>query len=185
MNCCKRLLIIVSAAALCAVGQANAKSLLEKSIYFVNPESGKTDSCKYWKIYIGTFQAVTLVRKFPGEDSLPVNSDLNLTILSSGYIEGYGYTRKGRVDCMASFVIDTGTGAIKLPVDSIEFVAAGGEKVKPRSLLSFGAAPRQGTVPGMPDDNLGSEYFGPAYSLFDGEDTAEMEIVQDDPDAFL
>jgi hypothetical protein len=130
----KRLLIIAVAAVICAGGQAGAKSLLEKSIYFVNPTSGKIDSCKYWKIYIGTFQSVTLVRKFPGEDSLPVNSDLNLTVLSSGYIEGYGYTKKGRVDCMATFVVDTGTGAIKLPVDSVEFVIAGGEKVKPRGM---------------------------------------------------
>jgi hypothetical protein len=129
-HCC----IIAAAAVICAAGQAGAKSLLEKSIYFINPQSGKIDSCKYWKLYIGTFQSVTLVRKFPGEDSLPVNSDLNLTILSSGYIEGYGYTRKGRVDCMASFVIDTGAGAIKLPVDSVEFVAAGGEKIKPRGM---------------------------------------------------
>jgi hypothetical protein len=134
MSCCKRLLVIVSVAVICAAGQAGAKSLLEKSIYFVNPTSGKTDSCKYWKLYIGTFQSVTLVRKFPGEDSLPVNSDLNLTVLSSGYIEGYGYTRKGRVDCMASFVVDTGAGAIKLPVDSIEYVTAGGAKVKPRGM---------------------------------------------------
>lgn len=134
MDCCKRLLIIVSAAVICAAGQAGAKSLLEKSIYFINPGNGKIDSCKYWKIYIGTFKAVTLVRKFPGEDSLPVNSDINLTVLSSGYIEGYGYTKKGRVDCMASFVVDTGTGAVKLPVDSIEYVAASGVKVKPRNM---------------------------------------------------
>jgi hypothetical protein len=134
MTFCKRICTIVAAAVICTACQASAKSLLEKSIYFINPENGKTDSCKYWKIYIGTFQAVTLVRKFPGEDSLPVNSDLNLTILSSGYIEGYGYTRKGRVDCMALMVIDTGAGAIKLPVDSVEYVIAGGEKVKPKGM---------------------------------------------------
>jgi hypothetical protein len=130
----KRLLVMVAAAGVGLCGQANAKSLLEKPIYFVNPDNGKVDSCKYWKIYIGSFPSVTLVRKFPGEDSLPVNSDLNLTILSSGYIEGYGYTRKGRVDCMASFVIDTGSGTVKLPVDSVEFVTAGGDKVKPRNM---------------------------------------------------
>jgi hypothetical protein len=128
------MLVIVSAVVISAAGLAGAKSLLEKSIYFVNPTSGKTDSAKYWKIYIGTFQAVTLVRKFPGEDSLPVNSDLNLTVLSSGYIEGYGYTRKGRVDCMASFVVDTGAGAIKLPVDSIEYVVGLGAKAKARNI---------------------------------------------------
>jgi hypothetical protein len=134
MNRYKRLLVVAMAAIFCMCGAASAKSLLEKSIYFINPANGKTDSSKYWKIYIGSFPSITLVRKFPGEDSLPVNSDLNLTVLSSGYVEGYGYTKKGRVDCLASFVIDTGAGAIKLPVDSIEFVFAGGEKVKPKNM---------------------------------------------------
>ncbi|HMD67526.1 MAG TPA: hypothetical protein VKF42_01520 [Chitinivibrionales bacterium] len=129
-----RVLLLVVAAALVCAGPASAKSLLEKSIYFVNPQSGKIDSTKYWKIYIGKYPSITLVRKFPGEDSLPVNADINLTVLSSGYIEGYGYTRKGRVDCMASFMIDTGTGAIKLPVDSIEYLFAGGTMAKPRGM---------------------------------------------------
>jgi hypothetical protein len=129
-----RLLLLVAAAVLVSSGAASAKSLLEKSVYWINPDNGKIDSSKYWKVFIGTYQAITLVRKFPGEDSLPVNSDINLTVLSSGYIEGYGYTRKGRVDCMATFVIDTGAGAIKLPVDSIEYIFAGGAKVKPRGM---------------------------------------------------
>jgi hypothetical protein len=131
------LLLVVAAALACAV-PAGAKSLLEKSIYFINPQTGKLDSTKYWKMYLGKYPSVTLVRKFPGEDSLPVNSDINLTMMSSGYIEGYGYTRKGRVDCVASFVVDTGTGAIKLPVDSIEYMYAGGAKVKPRGMKVCG-----------------------------------------------
>jgi hypothetical protein len=53
-------------------------------------------------------------------------------VLSSGYIEGSGYTAKGRVDCTATFVIDTGAGTVKLPVDSIEYVFASAAKVKPR-----------------------------------------------------
>jgi len=133
-------LFFASASVLFFASAAGAKSLLEKSIYWVNPQTGKMDSTKYWKIYIGKYPAITLVRKFPGEDSLPVNSDINLTVMSSGYIEGYGYTRKGRVDCMAVFVVDTGTGAIKLPVDSIEYMFAGGAKVKPRGIKVCDAA---------------------------------------------
>jgi hypothetical protein len=134
------LLLLLAASVLFFASAAGAKSLLEKSIYWVNPQTGKMDSTKYWKIYIGKYPAITLVRKFPGEDSLPVNSDINLTVMSSGYIEGYGYTRKGRVDCMAVFVVDTGTGAIKLPVDSIEYMFAGGAKVKPRGIKVCDAA---------------------------------------------
>ncbi len=135
-----RLLLLCAMLVFVSSGAASAKTLLEKSIYFVNPATGKIDSTKYWKIFIGTYPAITLVRKFPGEDSLPVNSDINLTVLSSGYIEGYGYTRKGKVDCMAIFVIDTGGGAVKLPVDSIEYMYAGGAKVKPRGMKACDAA---------------------------------------------
>jgi hypothetical protein len=127
-----RLLLLIAAAVLVFAASAPAKSLLEKSIYWINPDNGKIDSTKYWKMFIGKYESVTLVRKFPGEDSLPVNADINLMVLSSGYIEGSGYTAKGRVDCSAIFVIDTGAGAIKLPVDSIEYMYAGGAKVKPR-----------------------------------------------------
>jgi hypothetical protein len=127
-----RMILLIAGAVLIMSGAVDAKSLLEKSIYFINPASGKIDSTKYWKMFIGKFDAVTLVRKFPGEDSLPINADINLMVLSSGYIEGSGYTAKGRVDCTAMFVIDTGSGVVKLPVDSIEYVFAGGAKVKPR-----------------------------------------------------
>jgi hypothetical protein len=127
-----RLLLLVVAAVFVFAASAPAKSLLEKSIYWINPDNGKIDSTKYWKMFIGKYESVTLVRKFSGEDSLPVNADINLMVLSSGYIEGSGYTAKGRVDCTATFVIDTGAGAIKLPVDSIEYMYAGGAKVKPR-----------------------------------------------------
>jgi hypothetical protein len=130
----KRSIIFIVIALACASGTISAKALLEKSIYFVNPDNGKIDSTRYWTIFLGSYPAVPLMRRFPGEDSLSVNSDLNLTVLSSGYIEGYGYTSKGRVDCMASFIADTGARAVKLPVDSIEYIIAGGEKVKPRNM---------------------------------------------------
>lgn len=128
----KRLIVILALALFFAGGNVSAKTLLEKTMFFVTPQ-GKIDSCKFWKLYIGSYPA-TLVRKFPGEDSLPVNTELNLTVLSSGYIEGYGYCKKGRVDCGATFVIDTGSGTIKLPVDSIDWVIDGGDRVKPKGM---------------------------------------------------
>jgi hypothetical protein len=127
-----RIAVIAAAAVVLAAGTASAKMLLEKSIYFVT-ENGKVDSSKYWTLYIGNYPA-TLVRKFPGEDSLPVNTEVNLTVLSSGYIEGYGYCKKGRVDCMGTFLIDTGRATLKVPVDSVEYVVNEGARLKAKGM---------------------------------------------------
>jgi hypothetical protein len=115
----KKLVIIACALCMCA-GSVSAKSLLEKKIFFFN-QAGKVDSSVYWTIFLGSYPA-TLERKFPGEDSTPVNTDLNLTLVSSGYIEGYGYTRKGRVDCMGGFMTDSSGTISKAAVDSIDFM---------------------------------------------------------------
>jgi hypothetical protein len=49
----------------------------------------------------------------------------------------------------------------------------------------FGDVARQSSAPVLLDDDPWSEYFGSAYSLFDGEETAEVEAVGDDPDTLL
>jgi hypothetical protein len=127
----KKLVMMLCLIALGA-GAVSAKTLLQKTLYFDNPQTGKIDSAKYWKIYTGNYSA-TLERKFPGEDSMPVNTELNITLLSSGYLEGYGYTRKGRVDCMAWFMLDNKGAVLKLSLDSIDFIIENGALVKPRS----------------------------------------------------
>jgi len=114
-----------------SAGSISAKSLLEKTVYFINPTTSKIDSAKYWKIFVGSYPA-SLQRKFPGEDTQTVNTDVNLTLMSSGYVEGYGYTKKGRVDCEASLLADS-AGAQKVAFDSIEYVYAGGQKVKTKN----------------------------------------------------
>jgi hypothetical protein len=133
-GCMKKLVVIACALCLCA-GNISAKSLLEKKIFFLN-QAGKADSSVYWKIFLGSYQA-TLERKFPGEDTMPVNTDLNLTLLSSGYIEGYGYTRKGRVDCMGMFMTDSSGTIQKVPTDSMEFMIheATQAKIKGKSMV--------------------------------------------------
>jgi len=116
---------------LIAAGSVCAKSLLEKSIYFINPTTSKIDSSKYWKIFLGNYPA-SLQRKFPGEEMQTVNTDVNLTLMSSGYVEGYGMTKKGRVDCEATLWADS-AGTHKVSFDSIEYVYAGGQKVKTKN----------------------------------------------------
>jgi hypothetical protein len=56
------------------------------------------------------------------------------------------------------------------------------EKVKPSSLFASGVAARQGAMPGVPDDDPWSEYFGSAYGLFNDDETAELEPGRDGTD---
>jgi len=130
----KRLVVLACAVCLCA-GSVSAKSLLEKKLFFFN-QAGKADSSVYWKIFLGSYPA-TLERKFPGEDSMPVNTDLNLTLLSSGYIEAYGYTRKGRVDCNGGFMTDSAGSVRSAAVDSMEYMISNATqaKIKAKGLI--------------------------------------------------
>jgi hypothetical protein len=131
----KKLVIIACALCMCA-GSVSAKSMLEKKIFFLN-QAGKADSSVYWKIYLGSYQA-TFNRKFPGEDSMSVTTDFNLTLLSSGYIEGYGMVRKGRVDCMGGFASDSAGAIQKIAVDSMEYMISNATqaKIKNRPLIN-------------------------------------------------
>ena len=124
----KKMLFIVCAM-LVTAGNINAKNLLEKSIYFFNSTTNKIDSAKYWKVFVGSYSG-TLERKFPGLDSMKVTCDLNLTLLSSGYVEGYGYTSKGRVDCEADMMADNKGAASKITLDSVDYIFNNGQSLK-------------------------------------------------------
>ncbi len=125
-------------AMLVAAGNISAKNLLEKSIFFLNPTTDKIDSSKYWKVFLGSYPA-TLERKFPGDEPAKFTCDINLTLLSSGYVEGYGYTRKGRVDCEAAMMSDSGSAARKINLDSVEYVFNNGQSLKMKNgpVLNF------------------------------------------------
>ena len=121
--------IFIAVAIFLAAGSVSAKSLLEKPIFFFNPDINKIDSAKYWKVFVGSYSG-TLERKFPGLDSMKVTCDLNLTLLSSGYVEGYGYTNKGRVDCEAAIMAEGGNESRKVALDSVEYVFNNGQSMK-------------------------------------------------------
>lgn len=126
----KKLVIIACAFFMCA-GSVNAKSILEKKIFFIN-QAGKTDSSVYWKIFLGSYPG-SLLRKFPGEDSMRISTDLNLTLLSSGYIEGYGYIKKGRVDCQGTFATDNANAVKSVATDSMEYMINNATQAKLRN----------------------------------------------------
>ncbi|MBD3420048.1 MAG: hypothetical protein GF398_08035 [Chitinivibrionales bacterium] len=100
------LCIAVSSSSLFAM-----KGLIEKSLYYEN--NAKTQKATYWVVYLGEYQ-LTLQRKFPGEDTLPVDVGLNLNFLSSGYVEGKGYCAKGKISCIAKFSFKDAQGNEKI-----------------------------------------------------------------------
>jgi hypothetical protein len=112
---------MITASVLIAMAIAvNAKSLMEKKLLYV--ADGKISEAKFWRIHMGSFDC-TLSRKVPGEGIQPLKATMNLALLSSGYIEGSGYTEKlGRIECMAYFALNNNGTITKLDVDSIEYV---------------------------------------------------------------
>jgi hypothetical protein len=122
--------MIFIALSLCmAAGSVEAKSLLEKTIFFFNPDLNKIDSAKYWTVFLGSYPS-TLERKFPGEEPQKVTCDLNFNLLSSGYVEGYGMSRKGRIDCEGTMMAEGGSGGQRVTLDSVDYVFDNARSVK-------------------------------------------------------
>lgn len=84
---------------------------------------------KFWVIYLGNFDC-KLNRKFPGEPEQRIDASMNLQYLSSGYIEGNGYSAKGKVDCLPTMWISNENGERMISSDSIDFVYDYGRKVQ-------------------------------------------------------
>jgi hypothetical protein len=124
-------LLCAGALILLAVGAAQAgRSLLPKPLFYV---AGTTvGEVKFWAMYLGNHE-INLVRKFPGEDQKPIKTSMNLSLVSSGYVEGNGYSSKGKIGCSASLMIGPASAARKITLDSIDYVYDYGAKVKLRS----------------------------------------------------
>ncbi|MBN1984382.1 MAG: hypothetical protein JW795_22850 [Chitinivibrionales bacterium] len=120
-------LVAVSLFAADVFGQYGQRSLLEKKIYYVT--EGKINSCDYWSLPIGRFTC-TIRRYYPGQDTIPITSDMNFSLLSNGYIEGNGYSDKGKTGAEGEFAIDSAEGIKKVGVNDIDFVYQNGSKVK-------------------------------------------------------
>lgn len=84
---------------------------------------------KFWVIYLGNFDC-KLNRKFPGEPEQKIDASMNLQYLSSGYIEGNGYSAKGKVDCLPTMWISNEKGERMISSDSIDFIYDYGRKVQ-------------------------------------------------------
>ncbi len=110
-------------------GQYASRSLLEKKIYYVSAE-GEVGSCDFWALYLGKHSA-PLKKYYPGEGEVTVNSEVNFSLLSSSYIEGVGYSSRGKIKSEAEFAVSEGDSTRELTLDSISYVYKWGRMVKP------------------------------------------------------
>ncbi|MBN2037784.1 MAG: hypothetical protein JW768_13670 [Chitinispirillaceae bacterium] len=105
------------------------RSILERKMFYINAQSGKSGQAKFWVIYLGNHE-VTLNRKYPGEEIQPVTGSMNFQLLSSGYIEGNGYSVKGKLSCHPTMRLKNEQGTKKIAIDSIDCIYEHGRKVR-------------------------------------------------------
>ena len=110
------------------VAAAQGKTLLEKKLFFMNPDTKKIDSASYWKIYLGNYPLMLNDDAFD-TTALPYQADVNLTLFSSGYVDGSGYGKNGKISGVGNFAIDSCGTIIRLNFDSIDFVNKNGAAV--------------------------------------------------------
>lgn len=110
------------------------RSLMPHAIVYVDGTTSAVGECKFWAMYLGNHDLV-LTRKFPGDDPKPVKVGMNLSLVSSGYIEGSGASSKGKISAQANLAMTTGSDTTLISLDSIDFIYDWGTKVKLRNGL--------------------------------------------------
>jgi hypothetical protein len=119
--------VVLSAAVLLALSTLSLTMLLEKKIYYI--AYGKISECSYWTVFFGN-HPVKLTRTFPGEEPVEIEVDMNFSLISSGYMEGWGQTERGRIECDPVLMIKTEKGEKEIELKDIAAVFDSGEKVK-------------------------------------------------------
>ena len=113
---------------LCITG-IQGRTLLEKKIFFMNPATKGIDSCSYWKIYLGTYSLSIKDNEYDTA-AIPYEANVNLTLFSSGYIDGAGYGQNGKITCLGKFATDSAGTVINLNFDSIDYIYKNGLSVR-------------------------------------------------------
>jgi hypothetical protein len=120
-------------AGLCLVAVASfvsARSILERKMFYVTASDTKAGEAAYWFIFLGQ-QDCSLSRQYPGEGTVQVSGSMNLSLLSSGYIEGNGYSPKGKIDCLPTMKLKNDKGQLQtIIIDSIDCIYDYGNKVR-------------------------------------------------------
>ncbi|MCX7725921.1 MAG: hypothetical protein N2053_03615 [Chitinispirillaceae bacterium] len=124
----KLYIFLLTVLVLSAVSYSQTRSILEKKMFYIT-NTGKTGQARFWAIYLGTHEC-KLMRKKPGETEKPVNANLNLTLLSSGYVEGNGYSSIGKVQSLPTMEFRNESGEKKITIEDIDFIYDYGRKVQ-------------------------------------------------------
>lgn len=119
--------ILVASLVLIAASLVFARSIIEKKIWYVDINK-KVQQARFWTIHLGRHD-VKLTREFPGEGQLQIDASLNFQLLSSGYIEGNGYSSRGKVSSLPGMKMKNDEGEYKIDLDSIDYVYDFGTKV--------------------------------------------------------
>ena len=127
-----RIVVIIGLFFVAAATVAFGRSILERKVHYINAVTGKSGMAKYWVVYLGNHD-VTLTRKYPGEEPQQVSGSMNLSLLSSGYIEGNGYSAKGKLECLPTMKIKNEKGERQITIDSIDCIYDNGRKIRSTS----------------------------------------------------
>jgi hypothetical protein len=111
-----------------AASLISARSILERKMLYLSANN-KTGETTYWFVFLGQHDC-TLNRKYPGEGTVQVSGAMNLSLLSSGYIEGNGYSPKGKIDCLPTILLKNDKGEHPITLDSIDCIYEYGQKVR-------------------------------------------------------
>jgi hypothetical protein len=117
--------------------------------------------------------------------------DTTCRLLASEYLISLvvsdGFVIRARIDTATplGITVDNVPVLCQVPADKAkigQYEKEVAEKAKAASRSLFGDVAHQSSAPALLDDDPWSEYFGTAYRLFDEEDTAEVESLQEEPE---
>lgn len=123
-----RKVIIALSLIVLAVSAGFARNILEKKTFYLN-NTNKTGQARFWVVFLGTHD-VKITRAIPGEGDVTVQANVNLQLISSGYIEGNGYGAKGKIECLPTMLLSNGQDEKRIVLDSIDYIYDFGRKVR-------------------------------------------------------
>ncbi len=121
-------LTLIIACATLLSAQGGSRSIMERRMWYATPDN-TTGEVRFWSVYLGLINDVPLERRIHGHGTIAVNAALNFQFLSSGYIEGNGFSNHGRVECLPTMMISNENGERRVVLDSIDYIYDFGHKV--------------------------------------------------------